>query len=92
MARFKPQVSYITRESIEKYYNTPSYVKGVSMYITKQYNTYRELKKDLPEICASNINDDGVNVIRSKRGQWGEWYEYWENVNGKPEIVKQGWS
>lgn len=62
------------------------------MKITKQYDTYRALKKDLKEICEVNIDNDGVFVIRSKRSQWGEWYEHWKLNNGKPMIVECGWS
>ena len=92
MANFKPQVSYITRESREKYFNTPSYVKGVSMYVHKEYKTYRGLKKDLHNLCKINIDARGVNVLRSRRGQWGEYYEYWKLSGDKPEIVEEGWS
>lgn len=91
MSRFKPQVSYITRDSCEVYFNASPY-KKVSQTITKQFNTYKELKKELPEICEKNIDADGVSVVRSKRGQWGEWFERWENVNGVPTIIKEGWS
>ena len=53
------------------------------------YKTYRELKKDLPKFIREN---DEVVVYRSRRGQWGEWFEYWTLINGKLEITKQGWS
>lgn len=94
MARFKPQVSFITKTSLNDYYNQSNYSKPrLSKYITKQYNTYKELKKDLKDICKSNIDVDGVFVVRSKRGQWGEWNERWDlDSNGKPTIIKEGWS
>ena len=88
--RWKPQVSYITRDSLREYYNS---YKPISKYITKRYNSYRELKRDLKEICEKNIDDDGVHVLRSKRGQWGEYFEYWKlDNNDKPTIVKEGWN
>tara|TARA_R110000772_G_C13310268_1_gene440075 strand:+ start:17588 stop:17869 length:282 start_codon:yes stop_codon:yes gene_type:complete len=93
MSRFKPQLTYMTRESLENYYNTPSYVKGVSKYITIQYKTYAELLRNLKEHLKVNIDDDGVNVLRSRRGQWGEWYEHWKlDNNENPTIIKEGWN
>lgn len=93
MAQFKPQVTYITEESLRDYYSVPFHSKSQpSKYITKTYDTYAELKRELPEICESNIDDDGVFVVRSRRGQWGEWFERWNIIGNKPKIVKQGWS
>lgn len=90
MSRFKPQVTYMTRESWNNYCSS---YKSVSKYITKQYNTYRELKKELKEICEKNIDADGVHVVRSKRGEWGEWNEYWKlDYKGKPMVTEVGWS
>jgi hypothetical protein len=88
MSRWKPQVIYITSNSSHEYW----YNRAKSQYITKEYKTYAELKKDLPTICKENIDDDGVSVYRSRRGQWGEWFETWKLDNGVPTIVKEGWS
>jgi len=88
MSRWKPQVSYVTEKSSNDYWNN----RAKSQFITKVYNTYAELKKDLPTICKENVDGDGVRVYRSKRGQWGEWFEHWKIRNGKPKIVKEGWS
>ena len=92
MSRFKPQMSYMTEDSFREWCSAPSYKKGVSKYITKQYNTYAELKKDLRKACEENIDNDGVHVVRSKRGQWGEWNENWKLSGGKLIIVNQSWS
>lgn len=95
MARFKPQVSYITKNSLRDYYNEMTFGGRGKLRkgITKEYNTYKELKKDLKEICENNIDADGVFVVRSKRGQWGEWNERWDlDSNGNPTIIKEGWS
>jgi hypothetical protein len=63
-----------------------------SPYVTKRFNTYAELKKALKDyILHNHIGDDEVFVSRSRRGEWGEWYEKWSLVNNKPTIVKQGW-
>lgn len=50
------------------------------------YSTYRLLKKAIPDLTARSY-DGEVRVSRSRRGQWGEWYEIWEQ--GK--IVECGW-
>ena len=94
MSRFKPQVTYMTEDSLREYRNAGYWVKPKpSMYITKQYSTYKDLKKDLKEICEKNIDADGVHVVRSRRGQWGEWNERWElDNNGNPTIVTETWS
>lgn len=64
--------------------------KGVSDVVF--YNTYhKHLKKDIKAQIDRSI-DGQAFVVRSKRGEWGEWTETWELKNGKPSIVKQGWS
>lgn len=92
MSNFKPQVRYMTRESLHDY-NVGRY--GVTTeYTTKKFNTYTELKKALKDYILDNHigeDDDYVIVIRSRRGYWGEYYEKWEKINGKPKITKQGW-
>ncbi len=91
MSNFKPQVRYMTRESLHDY-NVGRY--GVTTeYTTKKFNTYTELKKALKDYILDNhIADDYVAVFRSRRGEWGEWYEHWGKVNGKPTIIRQGWN
>jgi len=82
----------MTRDSLEAYYNASSW-NPVSRYITRQYNTYRDLLRDLKEILEMNIDDDGVHVVRSRRDEWGEWNETWKlDNNGKPYIIKETWS
>jgi hypothetical protein len=90
MANFKPQVTYMTDTSLHDY-RVDRY-RVTSPNITKSFNTYAELKKDLKDYILDNhIGDDEVFVTRSRRGEWGEWYEKWIKVNGVPKIVKQGW-
>lgn len=86
MSNFKPQASYISNESIRDYRNR----MRNSETINKRFNTYAELKKHLKEMLSESINDV-VSVSRSRRGEWGEWFEKWEMVNGKPTITNQGW-
>lgn len=87
MANFKPQVTYMTNDSARDYFNS----NRRSMYITEQFKTYTELKKKLREILSNHVGEDPVFVSRSRRGEWGEWFEYWELDNGKPTITKKGW-
>ena len=88
MGNFKPQVSYVTKDSQRDYWNG----SRKSMYITERFKTYRELLKKLPDILEHSI-DEYVSVNRSKRGQWGEWFEHWQlNSSRKPVIIKQGWN
>jgi hypothetical protein len=91
MSNFKPQVTYMTDESLHDYKVGRDRV--ISPNTTKSFKTYTELKKALKDyILHNHIGDDRVFVIRSRRGEWGEWFEKWELVNGKPKITKQGWS
>lgn len=87
MANFKPQVTYMTNDSARDYFNS----NRRSMYITEQFKTYTELKKKLREILSNHVGEDPVFVSRSRRGEWGEWFEKWELINGKPTITKKGW-
>lgn len=90
MAQFKPQVTYMTSESLHDY--RVSRYRVTSPYITKSFKTYAELKKALKDyILDSHIGEDEVFVSRSRRGEWGEWFEKWVKINGKPTIIKKGW-
>ena len=90
MANFKPQVTYMTDSSLHDY--KVERLRVTSPSITKKFNTYAELKKALKDYILDNhIGEDEVFVTRSRRGEWGEWYEKWIKVNGVPKIVKKGW-
>ena len=90
MANFKPQVTYMTDSSLHDY--KVERLRVTSPSITKKFNTYAELKKALKDYILDNhIGEDEVFVTRSRRGEWGEWYEKWIKVNGVPTIVKKGW-
>jgi hypothetical protein len=56
----------------------------------KPFPTYAELKKHIKELIAQSP-DGEVGVFRSRRGEWGEWFEYWAMSNGKPIITRKGW-
>ena len=92
MANFKPQITVITEETRRDYVNAFGYRKGKSPYKTIQYKTYRELKKNIKKHLLENI-EDTVSLCRSKRGEWGEWFEIWTlSDDGNPKILRQGWS
>ena len=55
----------------------------------KEFPTYQKLKTELKKVLKKT--NETITVFRSRRGQWGEWFEKWECVNGKPKIVKEGW-
>ena len=84
-----PQANFITEDSLHEYRN---HRNGGSKYENRFYKTYRELKKDMKNLLKENIDDAGISVYRSRRGQWGEWFEIWKLDNGEPTIVKEGWS
>jgi hypothetical protein len=87
MSNFKPCLTYQTRDSINEYRSS----SRKSQYIHKSFPTYTELKKNLKAILEESI-EDSVHVCRSKRGEWGEWNEYWSLVNGKLVKHDKGWS
>jgi hypothetical protein len=87
MSNFKPQIRVITDETQREYRNS---FNAKSPYVTIVYNTYRELKKNLKRHLEENLEAE-VSVSRSRRGEWGEWFENWQLINGKPQIVKKGW-
>lgn len=90
MANFKPQVTYMTRESLHDY-NVERY-RVTSPNKTERFKTYAELKKALKDrILHDHIGSEPVFVSRSRRGHWGEYYEKWVLINKKPTIVKKGW-
>lgn len=88
MANFKPQVSLTTHESLSAYRCNQS--KSQNKRI--RFDTYRDLKKNLKKLLEDSI-DNEVFVVRSRRGEWGEWFEHWGlSSDGLPIITKQGWS
>ena len=79
--RFSPQTI------INKRCNTGE-VKGFYFI----HDTYKEIKQSMIELIDSSY-DGEVHVLRSRRGQWGEWNEKWAlNHLGKPVIIDQFWS
>lgn len=53
--------------------------------------TYAEIKRNMKTLLEES-QSRVVTVSRSRRGEWGEWFEYWGfNAERKPVITRQGW-
>ena len=57
---------------------------------TKEFPTYRELRKNLIDLLKAS-EEEIVTVYRSRRGEWGEWFEKWGMYDNKPVLLKSGW-
>lgn len=83
---FRPQVMVsVPRNYYGEFENSVS-----NGHIQRQFGTYAEVKKRIKDLLKVS-NDNKVCVYRHRRGEWGEYFEHWSMVNGKPAIVKQGW-
>ena len=58
--------------------------------IQLRFATYERVKRSMKKLL-NESNNNLVRVYRHRRGEWGEWFEHWGYVDGKPKIVKQGW-
>ena len=88
MSNFKPCLTYKTHDSIRLYEFRDKKID----YICESHPTYRKVKSRVINVLKhENPIGDEVSVSRSRRGEWGEWFETWALVNGKPKIIKQGW-
>lgn len=76
MPKFKPSIRINNRN-----FTATSYI----------FNTYKELKRNLIKALQDSY-DNEVSVSRSRRGEWGEWFENWIlSDDGKPKLISQGW-
>lgn len=66
------------------YYNNGK--KDVSLVVPR----YTDVKATIKTMINDAV-DGTVRVYRSRRGEWGEWFEHWQLVNGKPKVIKEGW-
>lgn len=57
---------------------------------TREFPSYRELLKNLKDLLKED-QENIVTVYRQRRGEWGEWFEKWGLVDGKPVKLKEGW-
>ena len=77
MPKFKPELNYIDKQGKR---------------ISKRFPTYVLLKRSLHDIFMNEIkHGDVVYVSRSRRGEWGEWFEHWEIIANKITKTKEGW-
>lgn len=53
--------------------------------------TYRELMKEVRKWLKKREYTH-VAVFRSRRGEWGEWFEKWTTCGKKVIKTKEGWS
>jgi hypothetical protein len=63
---------------------------------TRTFKTYTELKKNIPTMFKEQVEEHRqleLHVSRSKRGEWGEWFEVWKlnHSTNKLYIDRQGW-
>ena len=56
------------------------------------YEDYATLKKNLTKLINKSW-DSTVCVTRTRRGEWGQWFERYHGLNekGKPNKVKETW-
>lgn len=57
---------------------------------TRTFDTYSELKKNLAFLLQED-RENIVTVYRTRRGEWGEWFEKWGLLDDKPVLLKEGW-
>ena len=88
MSNFKPSIFVITEESRRAYRNDYANKLRESLHIN--FPTYRELKKQLLKYVNDSV-DNEVTVSRSRRGEWGEYFEKWSLINDKLTCTKKGW-
>ena len=86
MSNFKPEIRIITEQTKRDYYNGQS----KSAFKSIQYPTYRELRKNLRKHLEENL-EPTIGIYRSRRGEWGEYYENWCISGNKLCLIKKGW-
>jgi hypothetical protein len=60
--------------------------------VEKTYKTYAALRKEMRAMM-NDSEDNIVEVIRTRRGEWGQWFERW-SVNqrtNKLEKIEDTW-
>lgn len=74
MANNKPWASYRNRDGKD---------------ITETFPTYAKLRSSMWRLLVESV-DGQVRVTRTRRGEWGQWFEVWE-WNRKPVKIKETW-
>lgn len=83
MPNFKPSFSISANRHNE-------YMLDGKEYKSFVFPTYAELKSKLRSIM-EKYNVHEVCVSRSRRGEWGEYWEKWILSDGKLRIISKGW-
>lgn len=80
---FRPQLTLYLFQGVKPEDMKVTHDFGSKWTGSKTYPTYRELKRDLKKYLPYSYE---ATVSRSRRGEWGEWFERWEMIKGKPKI------
>jgi len=86
MANRRSKKPYVFLNNVRKAWDS----NQIESHDTRTFPTYTELKKNL----VSLLNEDRENIVtvyRTRRGEWGEWFEKWGLLDGKPVKLKEGW-
>jgi len=67
----------------------PYIYTGINIEI-KEFPTYVEFKRNLKQLI-ENSHEKKITVYRSRRGEWGEWFEKWKMLGDKPIKIDEGW-
>lgn len=56
------------------------------------FDTYSKLRSSMRAMMSDSV-DNVLTVTRTRRGQWGEWFEHWQidESTNKLTKVKEGW-
>jgi len=84
MAQFRPQFTVYRNEN-----NRHLFGVGILSKVI-MFPTYRELKQKMVSVMKEYSNNE-ICVSRSRRGEWGEWFEYWNLHGDKVVKGKEGW-
>lgn len=79
MGKIEPQIHFADKDQLT--------------YTVKFFKTYhKDLKPQIKQIF-KDFNIHELSVYRSRRGEWGEWFEIWRvDDNFNPYIERQGFS
>lgn len=60
--------------------------------VDETFDTYAELRKSMRRMLGESA-DGQVGVTRTRRGDWGQWFERWaiNEATNKLEKIKETW-
>jgi len=86
MAQFRPQFTVRRNRDNNHLFGDYPYETAKTFV----FPTYRELKQKMKGIMKEH-NVTEISVSRSRRGEWGEWFENWSLHGEVLTIDKEGW-